>query len=53
MTVFDGYVEDYNYAREEALKAVDEYAHASDPGTQGCEKVVLRLLTESSSILRR
>ncbi|KAL4167034.1 hypothetical protein KRP22_012521 [Phytophthora ramorum] len=31
MTVFDGYFEDYDHAREEAVKAIDEYAHASDP----------------------
>ncbi|GMF50788.1 unnamed protein product [Phytophthora fragariaefolia] len=32
MTEFDGYYEDYDHAREEALKAIDEYAHCSDPG---------------------
>ncbi|KAE9309748.1 hypothetical protein PF008_g20617 [Phytophthora fragariae] len=31
MTVFDGYLEDYEHARGEAVKAVDEYAHCSDP----------------------
>ncbi|KAF1781678.1 Tubulin, C-terminal [Phytophthora cactorum] len=30
--MFDGYLEDYERAREEALKAIDEYARASDPG---------------------
>ncbi|KAG3006052.1 hypothetical protein PC120_g17611 [Phytophthora cactorum] len=29
--MFDGYLEDYERAREEALKAIDEYARASDP----------------------
>ncbi|EEY54343.1 uncharacterized protein PITG_07959 [Phytophthora infestans T30-4] len=29
--MFDGYLEDYEHAREEALKAIDEYARASDP----------------------
>ncbi|POM63342.1 PremRNAsplicing factor SYF1 [Phytophthora palmivora] len=31
MSMFDGYLADYEHAREEALKAVDEYARASDP----------------------
>ncbi|KAG7376253.1 HEAT repeat-containing protein 6 [Phytophthora pseudosyringae] len=31
MTVFDGYLEDYDHARQEAMKAIGEYAHASDP----------------------
>ncbi|KAJ8530550.1 hypothetical protein ON010_g14361 [Phytophthora cinnamomi] len=31
MTAFDGYLEDYEHAREEALKAIDEYACCSDP----------------------
>eukprot|EP00644_Phytophthora_capsici_P017729 jgi/Phyca11/11736/fgenesh1_pm.PHYCAscaffold_80_\ len=31
MTAFDGYLEDCEQAREEALRAIDEYAHASDP----------------------
>lgn len=29
--MFDGYFEDYEHAREMAIKAIDEYAHASDP----------------------
>ncbi|KAL3669274.1 hypothetical protein V7S43_005655 [Phytophthora oleae] len=31
MTAFDGYLEDCDQAREEALRAIDEYARASDP----------------------
>lgn len=34
MTAFDGYIEDYDQARVEALKAIDEYARCSDPGTK-------------------
>ncbi|ETI53454.1 hypothetical protein F442_03585 [Phytophthora nicotianae P10297] len=29
--MFDAYLEDYEHAREEALKAIDEYSRASDP----------------------
>lgn len=35
---FEGYVEDYNSARGEALKAVDAYASCSNPRTSGWSK---------------